>query len=304
MKNKGFTLVELLAVIIVMAVIATIIVTSAYSLVKSNRDEQYDVLLLEIKQAVKLYLNDNYENYVIGREPKSLSVKFLHDNSCDKTYIQLRDLVSADLIKEKALVDPRDNSSISLDKYVKVYYDKSDLTIDKEFSDTNNNVCDNASITYDTNTRKYSVFNDNNYVSLNNQIWRIFDINKDGSIRLILNGNIGSSVFGKDGAYNSSYVLANMQYWYIYEMSSSAKELIRESSLSLLTDIEYNKLTDNVKGTDEFWILNYSDNTGVTTSNNKNYNTYNSYIRPVIELKPTVIYVSGNGTIDSPYRVR
>ena len=68
MKNKGFTLVELLAVIIVMSVIAAIVVTSAYSIVKSNRDEQYDVLITEIKQAVRLYLNDNYENYVVGRE--------------------------------------------------------------------------------------------------------------------------------------------------------------------------------------------------------------------------------------------
>lgn len=305
MNKKGFTLVEILAVIIVMAVVATIVVTSAYSLVKSNNEEQYNVLISEIEQAVKLYLSDNYENYVVGRESKYLSVKFLRDNSCDKIYIKLSDLISANLIKEASLVDPRDNNNISKDKYVKVYYDRDgNLVIDKEFSDTASASCDSTGITYDINTKEYSIRDVNNYVSLNNQIWRIFDINKDGSMRLILDGNIGSSVFGKDGSYNSSYVLASMQYWYIYEMSRSAKNIVRESSLSLLTNVEYENLTNSVKGSDEFWILNYSDNTGLTTSNNKNYNTYSSYIRPVIELKPTATYVSGNGSASSPYTVR
>lgn len=304
MKNKGFTLVELLAVIVIMAVIAAVVVTSAFSIVNSNKKEQYDVLISEIEHAVKLYLSDNYENYVVGRDYKYLSVKFLDDNSCAKIYIQLKDLVNANLIKESSLVDPKNDKNISIEKYVEVSYYNSDLTISSEFSDTVNASCSNSDVKYDINSKNYSINAANNYVSLNNQLWRIIKINKDGSIRLLLDSNIGSSVFGKDGSYDSSYVLSSIQYWYIYEISSVAKELIRESSLSLLTNSEYGNLTQSIKeNMGEFWIID-SDRTGLTTNGNKEYNTYSSYVKPVIELKPSAIYVSGNGSYDSPYTVR
>lgn len=304
MKNKGFTLVELLAVIIIMMVIATIVITSAFSIVNSNKEEQYDVLITEVKQAVKLYLNDNYENYVVGKEFKYLSVRFLNDNSCSKIYIKLKDLVDSNLIKESSLVNPKDNKNISLEKYVEVYYKNSDLEISREFSDTSKPYCDNSNVVYDSNSKNYYIGNTNKYVNLNNQIWKILSVNKDGSIKLLLNDNIGSSVFGQGGEYNSSYVLANMQYWYIYDVSSVAKELIKESSLSLLTDAEYNNLSNNIKGTDEFWIINSSNKTGLTTKGNKDYNIYSSFIKPTIELKSTATYVSGDGSLSNPYTIR
>ena len=145
---------------------------------------------------------------------------------------------------------------------------------------------------------------DNNYVSLNNQLWRIIGINKDGSIKLLLNDNIGNSVFGQNGSYTSSYVLTSMQYWYMYDVSESSKDLIKESSLSLLMNTEYSSLPNNIKGTDEFWLIDSNDNTGITTNGNKDYNKYSSLIKPTIELKSNVIYVSGNGNISNPYTIR
>ncbi len=304
MKNKGFTLVELLAVIIVMSVIAAIVVTSAYSIVKSNRDEQYDVLITEIKQAVRLYLNDNYENYVVGREFNHLPVRVLNDNDCSKIYIKLKDLVDANLLKESNLIDPTNNKNINIEKYIEVYYENSDLTISRDFIDTPKNYCDNTNIIYDSNSKSYYMNTDNNYVSLNNQLWRIIGINKDGSIKLLLNDNIGNSVFGQNGSYTSSYVLTSMQYWYMYDVSESSKDLIKESSLSLLMNTEYSSLPNNIKGTDEFWLIDSNDNTGITTNGNKDYNKYSSLIKPTIELKSNVIYVSGNGNISNPYTIR
>ena len=301
-KNKmGFTLVELLGVIVILVIVAGVVVTSAFSLVKSHNNEEYSILISEFEQAVKAYLNDNYENYVVGKSFNTFAVKLLYDNNCSKNYIKIDDLVRSSYIKESSLVDPRDNSTISKDKYIEVYYNNSDMTINSVFSDSNTITCSN--ITY--NNGSYIFNSSNNYVLFNNQLFRIIKINKDGSIRLFADSNIGDSVFGKDGTYSSSYVLSSLQYWFIYDISAYSKELVREASLSLISDTEYNSLNANTKTNDEIWILQ-SGTTGITNLKDESidYLTQFAYIRPVIELKPSVIYVGGDGSISNPYVIR
>lgn len=302
-NNKGFTLVELLAVIVVLAIVATIVVTSAYSLVKSNRDEQYSILISEIEQATKLYLNDNFENYVIGKEYNSLAIKFLADNSCDKTYIQLKTLVDNNYIKESVLVDPRDSRNIDTNKYVYVYYDNSTLTISDTLVSSPSLVC--SGVALNASGGYYTVSTPNNFVMFNNQLFRIIRVNKDGSIKLLMDSDIGSSVFGSNGTYQSSYVLASAQYWYIYDVASVAKELSREASVGLISDVEYNTLDSSQKTDTEFWIVK-DNTTGITNkkSSDIEYLTYSAAIKPTIELKPNVYYVLGSGTINNPYTIR
>lgn len=297
-KKSGFTLVEMLAVIVVLAIITTIVVTSAYSLVKDNKNDQYNVLMKEIEQAAKIYLNDNYESNIVGRESKYLSVRLLIDNGCASTYVKISDLVEKGLLKKSDINDPRDNSSL-YDKYVRMYYDNSSLVIDNEVKDSAGEICSNYNDGY------YKIADQTKtFLRYNNQIWRILAINMDGSVRIILNDSIGSSVFGKDSTYQSSYVLANMQYWYLYDISSLSKNLIRSASLNLLSEAEY-LTVKNIVGTDEFWILDKTDSTkGKTTNGVVGNNTYSAAIKPVVEILPTAIYVSGTGTSDNPYTIR
>lgn len=297
MKKHGFTLIEMLAVIVILAIVATIIVTSAYSLVNSNKQEQFDVLIKELNQATKLYLDDNYENYVVGRESKYISVRYLDDMNCSSTYVQLSELVNANLIKASMLVDPRNNSNIAQTKYLKVFYSNSSVVIDDEFYESNTLSCTN--FTYSNGN--YSINNTNNYLSLNNMLFRIIKINKDGSLKVASDGDIGSSVFGKTGSYSESYVLSNIQYWYTYDVASVNKPLIRESSLSLLTEAEYNSLS-YLQTLDEVWLL--TGNTGVTNSGNVSFNTYSAKIKVTFDINPNAIYVGGNGSQTSPYTIR
>lgn len=305
--KKGFTLVEMLAVIMVLVVIVGVVVTSAFSLVNKNREEQYDVLVSEVLEAVKIYLNDNYENNIIGRESKYFSVKFFTDNLCSASYIQLKELVDSGLINKDSLIDTRTNTKIDINNYVKVYYDGASIAIDSEFGSESKGVCSESStIVY--NNSNYFVKTSNNYVSLNNQLYRIISINSDGSMRLILNGNIGSSVFGSSLVYEESYVLSSVQYWYIYNVTSAAKEVIKENAVSILTKSEYyylknnNLVNSNIGDYGEFWILDGSN--GVTTNGGTNPSANNVLVRPVIEISSRAIYVSGDGSSTNPYTIR
>lgn len=59
MKNRGFTLVELLAILVILGVIATIITPVVQKSLKANKEKVYDVLVEQIKDYTKDYLTQN-----------------------------------------------------------------------------------------------------------------------------------------------------------------------------------------------------------------------------------------------------
>ena len=59
MKNKGFTLLELLVVISLLAILATIIINSFTNTLKKGRDSRRKQDLEEISKALELYNDDN-----------------------------------------------------------------------------------------------------------------------------------------------------------------------------------------------------------------------------------------------------
>ncbi|MBR3897792.1 MAG: prepilin-type N-terminal cleavage/methylation domain-containing protein [Bacilli bacterium] len=59
MKNKGFTLVELLAVIVMIAIVASISVPIIISVINDSRAKSYDRQVEMIKDAAERYVNEN-----------------------------------------------------------------------------------------------------------------------------------------------------------------------------------------------------------------------------------------------------
>lgn len=63
MKNKGFTLVELLAVILILSLLILIVIPSIMSSVKSSENKTDDLTLKIIYEATSLYVSNHKENF-------------------------------------------------------------------------------------------------------------------------------------------------------------------------------------------------------------------------------------------------
>jgi len=58
MKNKGFTLVEVIAVIVILSIIITITIPIIYNRIESSKEKTYDIQIKEIKRAAESWAGD------------------------------------------------------------------------------------------------------------------------------------------------------------------------------------------------------------------------------------------------------
>ena len=61
MKNKGFTLVEVMAVLVIMAVLITLTMPSVFNILDKRKNSEHDEIIEEIKSAAELYATQNKE---------------------------------------------------------------------------------------------------------------------------------------------------------------------------------------------------------------------------------------------------
>ena len=107
--KKGFTLVELLAVIFVLGLLLTIASPKLLGVFDSNSDNLYNNTISEIERFAKLYLIDNGDLYFEIDENGYVDIQL--SNICDSKLISC------------PIIDPRDDSEI--DGYVRVTKDSS-----------------------------------------------------------------------------------------------------------------------------------------------------------------------------------
>lgn len=104
MNNKGFTLVELLTVIIILSLLALLVGTSVTKLVRESKRELSDVQIKLIKSAAQAWSADNLDK--------------LPDND-ECIYITLQNLKDYGLISSN-VIDPENNKQISGDLKIKI----------------------------------------------------------------------------------------------------------------------------------------------------------------------------------------
>lgn len=105
MKNRGFTLVELVAVIVILGVIATIITPVIQKTLKANKENVYNIMVDQIKDYTKDYLAKNTNQ--------------LPDNEGEISTIKFVDLKKDGLLQIN-IVNPITNNIISNESIVKV----------------------------------------------------------------------------------------------------------------------------------------------------------------------------------------
>ena len=122
MNKKGFTLIETIMVIAILALLMLILVPNVIVLINKNNIKSCHNLEESIKNATKMYVTNNkYELGFNCNEIKSLKIQ---------------DLVnSGDLkIPDGELTNPVDNSSISLENTINIKYNCNNKEFTYEFS--------------------------------------------------------------------------------------------------------------------------------------------------------------------------
>lgn len=135
MNDKGFTLIEMLAVVIILAILTMIMVPTVNTIITKSQEENYKNLKNSILSAAKVYLSDNrYEVVVAGTCDSSSADKNIGlsigeseiiDDENSKLFIKV--LVDAGDIKTNAqgqIINPKNKNQI-LDlngSYVRVKY--------------------------------------------------------------------------------------------------------------------------------------------------------------------------------------
>ena len=116
MNKNGFTLIETIMVIAILALLMLILVPNVISLINKNNIKSCQNLEASIKNAAKVYVANN--KYQLG-----FSCNASETTSIVK--IPIQDLIdSGDLkLQNDNLVNPKNNSTIKQDKEITVKYD-------------------------------------------------------------------------------------------------------------------------------------------------------------------------------------
>jgi prepilin-type N-terminal cleavage/methylation domain-containing protein len=205
--KKGFTLVELLAVIVILGILATFLVPSIFKMVRSARQNSYNVLMESFEENAKLYTSrhrEEIENYLDQYNYYSFTLNDLKNDNLLKTPV----------------TDPRTDEQIDLNKKIYIvretdktlsvcYEDRGCYApiklVDKVTDPTNIATGSFEGLHQDAtnNFYYYAGNNPNNWVEFNGMLWRIVKVNSDNSIKIIYEGTKEGSGTTENGAISN-----------------------------------------------------------------------------------------------------
>lgn len=108
MNNKGFTLTELLVVILILGMLTSLLVPNVSNLISKNEEDNLNKLKQSIILSCKNYVSDNM---------------FILFKTCDnnKVSITLKDLVDGNYLTS-SIKNPKTKEDINLDKIIEIEY--------------------------------------------------------------------------------------------------------------------------------------------------------------------------------------
>lgn len=113
MNRKGFSLIELLAAIVILTLISTIIVISFDKVFEKNDEKKYQAFKGEVESAACVYIDLNKN-------------KELRDSCYKNCTIKASDLIEAGLINEE-LNDPSTETAIDQNLQINITWDSSEV---------------------------------------------------------------------------------------------------------------------------------------------------------------------------------
>ena len=131
LNNKGFTLIEVLAVVVILSVLAAIMVPSVNYIINQNKENNYENLKNSIISAAKIYLSDNrYEisiNKLCSNATEKITITSINGKNLTNSKLPIKWLVDSKSLSTNSdgdIINPSNkNKKLNLDdSYVLVKY--------------------------------------------------------------------------------------------------------------------------------------------------------------------------------------
>lgn len=198
------------------------------------------------------------------------------------------------------------------------YKNTKDVTLLSEYIVNNTEIVNTKDgLTKENGTYIFKGELENNYVLYNNMLWRIIKINSDSSLELILDDyinmlpkNLILTFFDNlESNLDLDYLIENniCKDTFDNENNITCQKLEKDKIVSLLSVYDYmnsfyESKTFITNDEEKLWLYNNDAHTNgdkLSTSNENNFYE----IKPVITIKNSTLYKSGNGTKNSPYQI-
>lgn len=318
MNKKGFTLAELLGVIIVLGAIMLVVITPIVGQVNKQKSKLDKVALDLIYNTCDTYIDKNKSNY-----------RLIDDSIY---FIPLGYLIREDLMDEDFL-DSYNEKTLSEFSTVKVTVDdgiyKYELLNNDEYNSVYDLYKDGNGPKFKFNGGEYFAENSSKYVSYNGIKWLILGKNADNSIKILSTEDVTALIYNKnDSTYENSYIRKWLNDEFVGNLSnndaivktewctntassttsfvSTCSSKIKDKA-GLLTSFEATKMSKSVLNNATNYLL-------MTQTDSNNYYKIDTsgtllaggtgdiaaYVRPVINIKPESVIISGSGSLNDP----
>lgn len=341
MKEKAFTLVELIAVVAILGLIALIVYPAITSVIRNARESSYNDQVKVIEKAAKEWSTE-HANVLTD------------DGSAYR--LPVSELLEEGFISNDEIKDPRDSSK-NLTGNVEIKYDSSIKQFTYTYVDNQTETEDIAmtdlATTITNNSKKKDILlandgiykgdNPDNYLKLNGSLWRILSNNSDGSIKIVSNEQTAKISWDADGSteFDNSTIKTYLNNTFYPSLNNITEFKTSDFCLNyngetctqkenitvgLLTTEDYLNASNNLKcisGTETEctkgnYLSDFSETNGPEyTLNSVNNNIYtidkgvlNSTsstntlnVRPVLTIDKNTKIVGGTGSKDNPYLI-
>ena len=196
MKKNGFTLVELLSIVVILGIIVVVALPQISGSIGSKKEKQYNKIVKIVENAGKVYLTENVtrDSVSIDKLIKSDYLTSGLKNPINNAPLTgcVKKIISDGVTKYKYEVD---NCPNYLTTYIMDLYDNEETSIENGLKKDN---------TPDQNIRYYGS-NPNNYVSFNNELWRIIGV-FGNNVKLVRKDSLGElSWDSSESSVNGGY---------------------------------------------------------------------------------------------------
>lgn len=332
MKKNGFTMVELIAIVVIMASMLLIILPAINNTIKNSEEKKKQESLNNIYMAAENYLMANYDDYKLN-------------NPGDNDYVYITDLISNNYMSIDTL-NPNNDSTFSNKDAVKVTRNEDGTfsyelvylktlieTLLEQYSSDNTTGLLRDSV--NENIYYYKGTNEevaNNFLWYGGHQWRVIEFDTSANTLTLITQqpltslDASNKVWTTEKEYNESYINSWLNDYFWNSLDSSIQSNILDSTFNIgiysdvdkitttkkvgLLDVEQYERTNGVNSyldiKNMWWLGNHYDETFIRfvdmTGMISNYNVlYSVGVRAVIKIKDINI-VDGNGTLSYNYK--
>ena len=269
MKKNGFTLVELLSIVVILGIIVVVALPQISGSIGSKKEKQYNKIVKIVENAGKVYLIEN-----VTKDSVSIDILIKNDyltsglkNPINNTPLTgcVKKITSDGVTKYKY---EEEDCPINIKEYIEKLYN------DESLRESNGLKKDN---TPDANIR-YHGSNPNNYVLFNNELWRIIGV-FGSNVKLVRKDGLGNLSWDtSESSVNSG---AGVNEWSQSDLKNYLNTMYFGGTTVTCYNGENNRTTtcptNKLDNTSKALIDNHIWNTGALNYNKLYNSTTNSY---------------------------